>query len=197
MSAALSFSVILQGTEEAHGAFYSFIWVRLIVCSFCARPGVPLIRREALCWFLDGPSFWLFSSSPILPGLLPIQALFGKCGGETLGGDRYAVMFWSGLAYLLILGPLFALICILVKSKLKHPALGLLFYPLFCSLSFIVPTAFIFLFNGGGSLLSAEAQLFYSFFAASGLTFGLGYGIISIIWRPKPPMQNESLEHVQ
>lgn len=117
--------------------------------------------------------------------------------GETLGGDRYAVMFWSGLAYLLILGPLFALICILVKSKLKHPALGLLFYPLFCSLSFIVPTAFIFLFNGGGSLLSAEAQLFYSFFAASGLTFGLGYGIISIIWRPKPPMQSESLEHVQ
>ncbi|MGN7381964.1 hypothetical protein ACTHRH_08485 [Paenibacillus sp. SAFN-117] len=73
----------------------------------------------------------------------------------------------------------------MVKIKLRQPSLGLLLYPLFCALVFIVPTALIFLFNGGGNLLSPEAQLFYSLFAVSGLTFGLGYGFISIVLRTK------------
>ncbi|MFF2890054.1 hypothetical protein [Paenibacillus sp. NPDC057967] len=101
---------------------------------------------------------------------------------QTLGGDKQAVIFWSSIAYIIILVPLYLLICYVVKIKVKRKYFRLFFYPLFCTLSFMLPTIFITTIFGGSSILSPESQLFYVFFASSGIIFGIGYGIISLVF---------------
>ncbi|MBH0333666.1 hypothetical protein ABH14_28715 [Brevibacillus brevis] len=104
---------------------------------------------------------------------------------QTLGGDKRAVLFWTSIAYLIILVPLFLLVCYTIKSKLKSKLPRFVSYPIFCASACILPTAFIMLFLGGGSFFSAESLLFCSFFASSGISFGLGYGLISLMFEPK------------
>lgn len=104
---------------------------------------------------------------------------------QTLGGDKRAVVFWSSIAYVIILVPLYLLICYKIERKLKRKLIRLVSYPIFCASTFILPTAFIMMFFGGGSFFSPESLLFYSFFASSGIIFGLGYGLTSLILEPK------------
>lgn len=99
--------------------------------------------------------------------------------GQTLGGDKPAVLFWSLIAFLLLLVPLYLFICVKIKSKIKRASVRMIGYPIFCACIFSLPTMFIMRSFGGGSLFSPESQLFNSFFLSSGIIFGIGYGLIS------------------
>ncbi|MBP1995452.1 phosphoglycerol transferase MdoB-like AlkP superfamily enzyme [Paenibacillus eucommiae] len=114
-------------------------------------------------------------------GLFAYERTLEVVWGETLGGDKTAVVFWSLLAFVVVLVPLYLLICYMIKTKISRTATRMLCYPFLCGLTFILPTAFIMASFGGGSLFSAEARLFYSFFIASGIVFGTGYGLISTV----------------
>ncbi|MEE9539291.1 MAG: hypothetical protein V3W10_08150 [candidate division NC10 bacterium] len=113
------------------------------------------------------------------------------------GGDAEAVIFWGGLAYLLVAIPLYLLAFWMIK--LARPfvfgfrRLFLLFiFPATAVLVTILPTGFALcagLF--GVSLLALpnamfecvfaypEAIPFYAFFGASGLCFSLGWFFLS------------------
>ncbi|KPV60288.1 hypothetical protein QJ48_06440 [Paenibacillus sp. A3] len=104
---------------------------------------------------------------------------------QTLGGDKRAVVYWSSLAYLVIAVPLYLLICYTIKTKIKRNSARMFCYPIMCALTFILPTAFIMISFGGLSFFSAESQLFYSFFASSGIIFGVGFGLISYVFESK------------
>ncbi|EPD88881.1 MULTISPECIES: hypothetical protein [Paenibacillus] len=92
-------------------------------------------------------------------------------------GDLRAVQYWAGIAYLIILVPLYLLICSYVRSRIKPRFVRILLYPIGCAVIFVLPTLFIFAAFGGGNLFSAEAFLFYVFFISSGVVFGLGYAL--------------------
>lgn len=44
---------------------------------------------------------------------------------QTLGGDKRAVVFWSSIAYVIILVPLYLLICYKIERKLKRKLIRL------------------------------------------------------------------------
>lgn len=102
---------------------------------------------------------------------------------QTLGGDKQAVIYWSSLAYLLIVVPLYLLICYAIQIKIKRKAARMFCYPILCALTFMLPAAFIMASFGGASFFSPEAELFYAFFASSGIIFGAGYGVISHVFK--------------
>jgi hypothetical protein len=93
-------------------------------------------------------------------------------------GDLNAVLLFGGMAYLIVVCPLYFLIIKLID---KHFTIykGIL-YPIGCMAIFFIPTIFILGFWGGNlkSIFSPEAQLFYAFFITSGLIFGFGCWII-------------------
>jgi hypothetical protein len=100
---------------------------------------------------------------------------------ERLEGDFNATVLWSALAYIPV-GLIYLLVCAVIKHKTKHPYLRFLLYPVCCALVFVIPTAFIILMNGGGSFFSPEAQLFNILFVSTGVTFGLGFSLVSIVF---------------
>ncbi len=114
-------------------------------------------------------------------GFLAYEGTLWLVWEQTLDGDLKATVFWSAVAYIIILVPLYLIVCFIIKSKVKHRLSRFLLYPVTCALTFVVPTTFILLIWGGGSLLSPEAQLFHSFFATSGFLFGLGFGLVSLL----------------
>lgn len=91
---------------------------------------------------------------------------------QSLGGDADAVLFWGGLAFLIIALPIYLVMLKLIDtifSKHKY-----FFYPLSCMLVFFVPTTFITLsFGGVLAIFSAEAMLFHTFYLSSGFIFGI------------------------
>lgn len=91
---------------------------------------------------------------------------------QSLGGDANSVLYWGGLAFLIIALPIYLLIIQLVDIRFsKHKYF---FYPLGCMLVFFIPTAFILLsFGGVLAIFSAEAMLFHAFFLSSGFVFGI------------------------
>lgn len=97
--------------------------------------------------------------------------------GQTLGGDAQALTFWSTLVFIPI-GLIYLVICYAVKHKTKNKKQSYFLYPLCCAIVFVVPTTFIIVMNGGGSIFSPEAHLFNLFFASSGIAFGIGYGLV-------------------
>lgn len=101
---------------------------------------------------------------------------------ETIGNDRQAVLFWAFIPYVLILVPLYFLICNTVKSKVSRPFIRIIAYPSLCALIFIIPTFFIMSFFNSFDFFSPEALLFYVFFASAGIVFGLGYGGIVLLF---------------
>ncbi len=100
-------------------------------------------------------------------------------------GDLRAVQYWAGLAYVIILVPIYLVICSYITSKIKTGLLRFILYPLSCAFIFVLPTLFILAAFGGGSPFSAESFLFYVFFIATGLVFGLGYALITFVERVK------------
>jgi hypothetical protein len=94
------------------------------------------------------------------------------------------IIFWGGLAYCAILAPLYLLICTFIKYKFRVSVIQKLLYPILCALLFILLTGFIMMIFGGTSFFAPEAQLFYAFFAASGIVFGIGYGFIQTLTKP-------------
>jgi hypothetical protein len=131
-----------------------------------------LIVRWVLTFGVALASYWAGFSS--------YKATLWFVWHQTLWGDEKATVFWSAIAFSVVLFPLYLLICFMIKWKIKPKRSSLVYYPLFCGLIFVIPTAFIVVYNGGGSLLSPEAQLFHAFFASSGIVFGMGFGLI---WR--------------
>lgn len=97
---------------------------------------------------------------------------------QSLGGESNAVLFWSAFAYIPI-GLIYLLICVVIKDKMKQLVLRNLLYPICCALVFVIPTTFIIVINGGGSFFSPEAQLFNVLFVSTGVSFGLGYSLVT------------------
>ncbi|MFT4539373.1 MAG: hypothetical protein ACI835_001820 [Planctomycetota bacterium] len=64
-------------------------------------------------------------------------------------------------------------------KRLMHGVRPMWAFPLLAMLLGVVPTAMVLLYWGGGlgSLISPEASLFYSMFAAVGIVTGLGYAL--------------------
>ncbi|MGF7035305.1 magnesium-transporting ATPase (P-type) [Paenibacillus mucilaginosus] len=133
------------------------------------------IIRFALLILLFLLSYWA--------GFYSYEKTLWLAWDQTLGGDKPATVYWSVLAYVVILVPLYLLICYTIELKVKRRLLRLICYPFFCALTFMVPTAFILMSFGGGSIFSAESLLFYSFFSSSGITFGIGFGLISSFFK--------------
>ncbi|UHA72731.1 hypothetical protein [Paenibacillus sp. 481] len=113
-----------------------------------------------------------------LAGISTYKATLWYGWEQAVGSDLNAILFWSILAYGIVLVPLYLYVCAIVRTRQLNPYIKLALYPFACAALFILPTAFMMMFFGGGRLISAEAQLFYAFFASSGVVFGLGYGAI-------------------
>lgn len=96
---------------------------------------------------------------------------------QSLGGDTYAVLYWGGFAFFVIVFPIYLLtIKFIDYLSFKHKYI---FYPLSCMLIFFVPTSFITISLGGTfNIFSPEAMLFHSFFLSAGLVFGLTIWIL-------------------
>lgn len=94
-------------------------------------------------------------------------------------GDLSAVLFWSLLAFALAFFALYLPVLLGVRRLLRGVR-PLWPFPLLAMLLGVVPTALILFFWGGGvrSLLSPEASLFYSMFAAAGVVAGFGFVFI-------------------
>jgi hypothetical protein len=120
-------------------------------------------------------------------GVATYLATLGLVWGERISrGDLEAMLFWGGLAYGLVVLPVF-----LTSFLLLHLARRVLpgarqpvapwFMPLFGALLGWAPTyALVRTWGGGlGTLAEPEALLFYSFFGGSGLGFGLGWWLLS------------------
>ncbi len=91
-------------------------------------------------------------------------------------GDLSAVLFWSLLAFALAFFVLYLPALFRVRRWLRGVR-PLWPFPLLAVLLGVVPTALILFFWGGGvrSLVSPEASLFYSMFAAVGVVVGFGF----------------------
>lgn len=118
-------------------------------------------------------SYWI--------GFYAYEYILWVVWNETLGNDRNAVLFWAFIPYVIILVPLYLLICNTIKSKVNRPLLRMIGYPSLCALIFIIPTFFIMVFFNSFDFLAPEALLFYVFFASAGIVFGLGYGSVSLL----------------
>jgi hypothetical protein len=94
-------------------------------------------------------------------------------------GDLSAVLFWSLLAFAISFFALYLPVLLGVRWFLRGVR-PLWPFPLVAVLLGVVPTVLILFFWGGGirSLLSPEASLFYSMFAAVGVIVGFGFGFI-------------------
>ncbi|MEC1178165.1 hypothetical protein P9B03_06685 [Metasolibacillus meyeri] len=91
---------------------------------------------------------------------------------QSLGGDGVAVMLWGAIAFFFIAVPIYLLV-IRVARKCSNKY-HYIYYPLSCMFVFVVPTAFIAMALGGTfDIFGPEEMLFYSFFLATGLVFGL------------------------
>lgn len=96
--------------------------------------------------------------------------------GQSIGSDLSFVIVFSLLAYILICCPLYYTVIALIDKWFD--TFKSILYPIGCMLIFFIPTFVIFLFWGGTSPFSPEAGLFYLFYVATGLVFGLGYWLI-------------------
>lgn len=94
-------------------------------------------------------------------------------------GDLSAVLIWSLLAFALTFLTIY-LPVLLGLRRLLHGVRPMWLFPLLALFLGVVPTALIVFFWGGGvrSLLSPEAYLFYSMFAAVGVVVGFGFTFI-------------------
>jgi hypothetical protein len=110
---------------------------------------------------------------------------------QSVGGDLKAILFWGGLAYVLVALPLYLVFFMVVQLLRRHVfhairrAPGWMF-PLAGGLLGVAPTyAILRSFSGGWrQLFTAEAALFLSFFGVSGLCFGIGWWWVLV--RPRP-----------
>jgi len=101
---------------------------------------------------------------------------------QSVAGDLKAILFWGGLAYVLVALPLYLIfftVLHLIRKYVFH-AVGRApgwSYPLAGGLLGVAPTyAIVRTFSGGvRQLLTPEAALFLSFFGVSGVCFGLGW----------------------
>ena len=116
---------------------------------------------------------------------------------KITGGEAEAVIFWGGLAYLLVAIPLYLLAFWMIKRArpfvFVFRRLFLLFiFPATAVLVTILPTGFALCAGFFGISLLAlpnamfecafaypEAIAFYAFFGASGLCFSLGWFFLS------------------
>lgn len=115
-------------------------------------------------------SYWI--------GLLMYNNALWLIWKQSMGGDTYALVFWTSFAYIPI-GLIYLLICAIIKDKMRKPILRNLLYPICCALVFMIPTTLIIVLNGGGSFFSPEAQLFNILFVSTGVSFGLGYSLVT------------------
>lgn len=109
------------------------------------------------------------------------------------GGDLTSVVFWSIFVFIPI-GLIYFLVCLIIKYKV-NASLRYLLYPLYCALAGVIPISLILVIFGGGldSFFSLEGQLFNVFFIASGITFGLGYGLVQKLFdKPSSKLSNNS-----
>ncbi|MFD2370971.1 hypothetical protein ACFSO0_13670 [Brevibacillus sp. GCM10020057] len=141
------------------------------------RSGDMRLLRYALLIMVFVLSYWA--------GFYSYEGILWLGWKETLGGDKQALVFWTSIPYVIILVPLYLLICYLLERKVKRKFVRFVSYPIFCASTFLLPTALILMLFGGGSLFSPETLLFNSFFASSGIIFGLGYGLTSLLCEPK------------
>ena len=70
------------------------------------------ILRYILLLFVFSLSYWA--------GFFSYESTLWLVWEQTLGGDKRAVVYWSLLAYLVILVPLYLLICYTIETKIKH-----------------------------------------------------------------------------
>ena len=87
------------------------------------------------------------------------------------GGDMEAVLYWGGIAFLLVAVPIYLGIIYFIDNRFEK--LKGLLYPIGCMLVFFIPTLLVTLTFGSVNPFSPEAMLFHSFFLTSGLIFGL------------------------
>jgi hypothetical protein len=94
-------------------------------------------------------------------------------------GDLSAVLFWSLLAFAVAFFALY-LPALFGMRRWLRGVRPLWPFPLLAVLLGVVPTVLILSCWGGGirSLLSPEASLFYSMFAAVGVVVGFGFAFI-------------------
>lgn len=106
-------------------------------------------------------------------------ALFYRQSISFSSGDFTAVLFWSLLTFALAFFALYLPVLQGVRRLLRGVR-PLWPFPLLAVLLGIIPTALILCFWGGGirSLLSPEASLFYSMFAAVGVVVGFGFTFV-------------------
>ncbi len=109
--------------------------------------------------------------------------------GERLGGDTHATVLWTVFAYVPT-GLIYLFIWYIIRHIVNRPFLRYSLYPICCSLIFWLPTLFFVGMLGGGSLFSSEAQLLHIMFASTGITFGLGFSLVSIVFN-KSDRQNK------
>lgn len=125
----------------------------------------------------------MFAAAMTLLGILAYAAGIGSyvgaldwIYGQSLGSEWGFLIFASLLGFVLVAYPAYVGIVYAVDRKSERYRYVL--YPLGCIAVFFVPTLLILLMYGGGSPFSPEALLFHLFYTASGLVFGLGYGLI-------------------
>jgi hypothetical protein len=104
---------------------------------------------------------------------------------QSIGGDLEAVLFWGGLAYVLIAIPLFVFTFWAIDRvrsrrrgmRRRPPAL---LYPAAAALEGPGATYFIMRVWGGGasSLLEPEAIPFHTLFAVAGIIWGTGWWML-------------------
>lgn len=112
-------------------------------------------------------------------GFFAYKLILEKVIGQSLGGEANAVLFWGGIAFFLLGVPIYFGIIYLIDRWVKK--LKWLYYPIWCTLAFFMPTTLITVTFGSLNLFSPEAMLFHSFFLTSGLIFGVCIGGIKSI----------------
>ena len=113
-------------------------------------------------------------------GVLTYYGTLGLLWGQWKLQDLEAAALWGGLVYLLVAFPLYLISFFGFHLAWKWRRRGLRpawFFPVLGAVLGVAPTYAIMRVWGGGlsSLISEEAILFYSFFGASGVCFGLGW----------------------
>ena len=137
----------------------------------------PLKRRARMRYILLMPTAWIAGMSAYY---LALSVFFGETPTDV------AVVFFSSFVALLVCIPVLYLPVLLGLRRLLGGWKPLIAFPITAMLLGIGPTAFVFLWWGGGELstlfsheaiitaLSPEAALFYVLFAVVGLVLGLG-----------------------
>lgn len=125
----------------------------------------------------------MFAAAMTLLGILSYAAGFGIyigaldwIYGQSIRSDLGFLIFASLFGYVVVACPAYVGIVYAIDRKIER--FRLLLYPLACIAIFFVPTMLILFMYGGASPFSSEALLFHLFYTASGLVFGVGYGLI-------------------